>query len=105
MSPPTTKRIVVLLGAGASRGVSYAGKMQIPSPLDRDYFDLLQRFKHSQQDDAAILNVVKWTQDLSFEYWRSMEHGFYTLQSSSYPAKKLKIKEHSQAMPMLSSGS
>lgn len=92
MSPPTTKRIVVLLGAGASRGASYAGKMQIPSPLDRDYFDLLQRFKHSQHDDAAIRNVVKWTQDLSFEYWRSMEQSFYTLQSRSYLAKKLKIK-------------
>jgi hypothetical protein len=92
MNKVSSSRTVVVLGAGASRGVSYASRAEIPSPLDRDYFDLLQRFKHSRNDERAVSNVVKWTQGLPFEYWRSMEQSFYTLQSKSYLARKLNIK-------------
>jgi CHASE2 domain-containing sensor protein len=37
------RRIALVLGAGASRAVSYAHLGQVPSPLDSDFFDLLQR--------------------------------------------------------------
>jgi hypothetical protein len=36
------KNTVVVLGAGASRGVSYADDSSLPSPLDFDFFDLLR---------------------------------------------------------------
>jgi hypothetical protein len=83
---------VVVLGAGASRAVSYAREASIPSPLDRDYFDLLQRFDHQVKDDGTIAQVVKWAEELPFEQWRSMEQCFYTLQSRSHLAGKLGIK-------------
>jgi hypothetical protein len=38
-------RVTLVLGAGASRGVSYAHQGRIPSPLDGDFFDLLQRLE------------------------------------------------------------
>ena len=86
-----SERVILVLGAGASRGVSYARKASIPSPLDRDYFDLLQRFEHSTKDDGAVSAVLQWAQELPFEYWRSMEQCFYTLQSRSYLARKLSV--------------
>jgi hypothetical protein len=83
-------RNVMVLGAGASRGVSYEHETPIPSPLDRDYFDLLQRFDHFEKDDDVINRVVQWVQELPFEYWRSMEQSFYTLQSRAHLAHKLR---------------
>jgi hypothetical protein len=84
-------RNVVVLGAGASRGVSYWREMPIRSPLDRDYFDLLQRFDPISKNAATIKRVVAWAQKLPFEYWRSMEQSFYTLQSRSHVASKLGV--------------
>ena len=85
------ERIVVVLGAGASRGVSYRRNAPIPSPLDSDYFDLLQRFDRFEKDSGDVENVLKWAQGLPFEYWRSMERCFYTIHSQAYLARKLRI--------------
>ncbi|MGH9357331.1 MAG: hypothetical protein ACRD10_14485 [Terriglobia bacterium] len=56
--------VTVILGAGASRDVSYAyatGQTEdpgdvgptMPSPLDNDFFDLIQRLRAQMQDGAA----------------------------------------------------
>jgi hypothetical protein len=71
--------IALVLGAGASRGVSYAKTRDIPSPLDRDFFDLLQRLDPNGKDEQQIDRTLRWVQQLPIEYWRSMEKSFYTL--------------------------
>ena len=88
--------VTVILGAGASRDVSYAtGETdsasdlgpRMPSPLDSDFFDLLQRFEAQTQDGAVreamhrILNrVFKWKGE---PIWQSMEKMFYSLHVSA----------------------
>jgi len=57
-------RIAVVLGAGASRGVSYAETCDIQSPLDTDFFDLLQRVDAGSSDEQAVKSVVKQVQKL-----------------------------------------
>ncbi len=84
---------VLVLGAGASRGVSYRKEMTVPSPLDRDYFDLLQRFRPLSNDAHTVQNVLAWAKGLSFEHWRSMEQSFYTLQSRAYLAQRLGVED------------
>jgi hypothetical protein len=44
----------VVLGAGASRSVSYAHEREQPSPLDSDFFDLLNRLEPHTEDIAAV---------------------------------------------------
>lgn len=92
---------VIVLGAGASRGVSYNSASQvislpprmdpppIPSPLDGDFFDLLQRVKPGPHDSLAVRRVIQDAQRLPFEYWQSMERAFYTLQLRAYLGDKL----------------
>jgi len=46
-------RNLVVLGAGASRAVSYANEGHIPSPLDRDFRDLLTRLTFSGKSDLG----------------------------------------------------
>ena len=43
-----------VLGAGASRAVSYARTRDVLSPLDRDFFDLLQRLEPQEKDEEAV---------------------------------------------------
>lgn len=78
-----------VLGAGASRSVSYAACSDVQSPLDRDFFDLLQRLAPREKDEPA----VEWVRDqigtLPFEYRRSLEKTFYTLHLRSYLRRKL----------------
>ena len=46
--------ISIILGAGASRGVSYSRESDMPSPLDRDFFDLLQRLEPQKKDTPFV---------------------------------------------------
>ena len=84
------KRVVVL-GAGASRGVSYALEAKYPSPLDTDFFDLLQRrlvLAQSSEIRRSIGRVLDRMTTLPFDYWRSMERSFYTLHLRAYLGAK-----------------
>jgi len=83
--PQTT----LVLGAGASRSVSYAHKGGHPSPLDTDFFDLLQRLTPTRTDRASVDAVLAQVRELPHEYWRSMERAFYTLQLRAYLNQKL----------------
>jgi hypothetical protein len=86
---PMKGNTIIVLGAGASRGVSYQAEIGFPSFLDRDFFDLLQRLDPKQQDRESVDKVCQWARDLSSEYWRSMERSFYTLHLQSYIAEKI----------------
>ena len=83
------KNTVVVLGAGASRGVSYADDCVLPSPLDDDFFDLLQRLNPRSDDKKAVRAVLARVATLPREYWRSFERAFYTLQLKAYLSEKL----------------
>jgi len=80
---------IVVLGAGASRSVSYANKGGYPSPLDADFFDLLQRVEAGEHDGPAVKSVLEHVRRLSPDHWRSMERAFYTLQLRAYLYEKL----------------
>jgi hypothetical protein len=82
-------RTTIVLGAGASRSVSYANKGGYPSPLDADFFDLLQRVDASEDDAPAVEAVLEQVKGLTPDHWRSMERTFYTLQLRAYLYKKL----------------
>jgi hypothetical protein len=84
-----TLSTTVVLGAGASRSVSYAHKGGYPSPLDSDFFDLLQRLRPADEDKEAVRSVLQQVSSLPHECWRSMERAFYTLHLRAYMAEKL----------------
>jgi len=85
--------ITVILGAGASRDVSYdtgvirSGRDHrswIPSPLDFDFFDLLQRLEARTEPGTAresIRGIIKKIVNFEGEQplWQSMERAFYNL--------------------------
>jgi len=81
--------VTFVLGAGASRAVSYARATDMLSPLDRDFFDLLQRLRPQEKDEPAVGWVVERMSTLPFEYRRSLEKAFYTLHLRSYLQRKL----------------
>jgi hypothetical protein len=83
------KSTAVVLGAGASRSVSYAHKGGCPSPLDSDFFDLLQRLRPAEEDKEAVKSVLRLVSSLPHDCWRSMERAFYTLHLRAYMAEKL----------------
>lgn len=94
MSPKTTTsdQLVIILGAGASRSVSYASTREYPSFLDRDFFDLLQRWREDNQADkhaGKIGEVLDWVRSLPHDCWRSMEKAFYTLHLRALLADRL----------------
>lgn len=98
--------ISVILGAGASRDVSYAtgdgcsgGDLgpSMRSPLDGDFFDLLQQLAtHVEESEAKesmrriIDKVVNWK---SQPLWRSMEGMFYNLHVSAVLEHKLYLAD------------
>lgn len=85
-------RTALILGAGASRGVSYAHLGAYPSPLDSDFFDLLQRLTPNPKpgkDDKAVAFVLSHLKSLPHEFRRSMERTFYTLHLRAYLEQKL----------------
>jgi len=81
--------MALVLGAGASRGVSYADKCDIQSPLDTDFFDLLQRVEGGSNDRPAIEAALDHVRQLPHGHWRSMERAFYTLHLRAYLHMKL----------------
>jgi hypothetical protein len=81
--------ITVLLGAGASRGVKYAHLGEFPSPLDGDFFDLLQRLKPQTKDIEAVNFVLDQASRLPPDFRSSMERTFYTLHLRAYLKRKL----------------
>jgi hypothetical protein len=90
------QRIGIILGAGASRSVSYAHEHDIRSPLDADFFDLLQRVEvpSTSRHKRAVQSVVAKAQKLPYEYWRSMERAFYTIHLRASLQAKLKGSNH-----------
>jgi hypothetical protein len=80
--------LTLILGAGASRGVSYANPGEFPSPLDGDFFDLLQRLKPPSEDRAAVDFILEEVSVLPAEFRRSMERSFYTLHLRAYLRRK-----------------
>lgn len=87
-------RVGIVLGAGASRAVSYADEAEVLSPLDADFFDLLQRVEPPEGDKAAVNRVIRETQELPNEYWYSMERSFYTLHLRAFMSAKLTNDEN-----------
>jgi hypothetical protein len=78
VSKGLSSRTTLVLGAGASRAVSYANTGDIPSPLDSDFFDLLQRLEPHEKDEPAVKAVLEWSmepKDVGLR--RSMERLFY----------------------------
>jgi SIR2-like domain len=71
----------IVLGAGASRGVAYAQEMSMPSPLDSDFFDLLQRLDQSNNKfGPAVSFLIEGCLARPEErLWQSMEKLFYSL--------------------------
>ena len=90
-----------MLGAGASRGVSYEHRGEMPSPLDQDFFDLLQRLtKPLKNDVGARQRVLDAVRTLPVAHRRSMEKSFYTLQLRAFLAERLgeQAKEDEEVM-------
>src|SRR5437016_1855069 len=87
-SSKRTGATTIVLGAGASRGVSYAHQGQMPSPLDSDFFDLLQRLAPFKDDVEARSRVLDAVNRLPHEYRKSMEKSFYTLQLRAHLAEQ-----------------
>lgn len=81
--------LTLVLGAGASRGVSYAYKGGNPSPLDSDFFDLLQRLKPTGDDKLAVESVIDQVRALPRDCWKSMERAFYSLHLRALMANAL----------------
>src|SRR5260370_888725 len=92
-SESTAATIAIVLGAGASRAVSYADEPEVLSPLDADFFDLLQRVEPASTDKRAVDHVIRETQKLPNECWYSMERAFYTSHLRAYMSAKLTNEE------------
>ncbi len=86
MTAPTKKVprefTTVVLGAGASRGVSYCGDSGCLSPLDADFFQILAQ---QNPNDEQLRRSVRAVLDECYSYpfqerlWDSMEKAFYTM--------------------------
>jgi hypothetical protein len=69
----------IILGAGASRAVNYADRVRMLSPLDGEFYDLLQRLgvPLDPEDAAAVGDILSRARE--GDLWESMERMFYTL--------------------------
>lgn len=74
-------RTTLVLGAGASRSVSYANEMESLSPLDSDFFELMQKRHPSNDKEIAAIEMLKQEVLAHPEdrLWESMERLFYTM--------------------------
>jgi hypothetical protein len=91
------QRTALLLGAGASRAVSYAGKRPIRSPLDSDFFELLQKVEAKDRDETAVSELIQWILAAHSPVWNSMERTFYTLHLRAQMQEVLFPAEHLDA--------
>jgi hypothetical protein len=77
----------VILGAGASRGVSYRSEMAMDSPLDCDFYDLLLRLDvklKNRKLQGRIYTAKDYISQRAqsgpdHNLWNSMEKLFYSL--------------------------
>jgi hypothetical protein len=75
--------------------VSYAGKRPIRSPLDSDFFELLQKIEPKAKDEPAVSELIQWVLAAGDPIWNSMERTFYTLYMRArmsevlFPAERL----------------
>ena len=89
--------ITSILSAGASRDVSYATGLtrsandpgpSMPSPLDSDFFDLLQRLEARTEPGEArdsMCRIIKNAVNYKGEpLWQSMEKMFYACMCAPY---------------------
>jgi hypothetical protein len=87
-----TRNTVVVLGAGASRSVSYARQGGNLSPLDSDFFDLLRRLQHLESNqEQARQWILEALPSIAEGQRRSLERAFYTLHLRALMAAKLKV--------------
>lgn len=85
------RNTVVVLGAGASRSVSYARQGGNLSPLDSDFFDLLRRLQHLESNqEQARQWILEALPSIGEGSRRSLERAFYTLHLRALMAAKLK---------------
>ena len=76
--PHPAKRVAFVSGSGASRGVSHRNEGSVQSPLDFDFFDLLQRVEAGAYDTPAIRSILDQVQRLPYDHWRSMKGLLHT---------------------------
>ncbi len=72
----------ILLGAGASRSINYEIRPHpMPSPLDSDFFQLLQRLRPRSADQGAVDTILHlWRQNVGDQPWdESMERFFFRM--------------------------
>jgi hypothetical protein len=72
-------RIAVVIGAGASRGVSYAEKRATFNHRLTGISSICCSGSRPGQSAQAVQSVVKQAQKLSYDCLRSMERAFYTI--------------------------
>jgi len=98
MNPSNPKvpsgRTLLVLGAGASRAVSYNHEGRIPSPLDGDFRDLLSRLNKipGKSLENDIREVIRLLGGLPLHLQKSMERSFYTLHLRALMSKTLGVK-------------
>ena len=93
----------ILLGAGASRSVNYDIRPRpMPSPLDSDFFQLLQRLEEksaSQSSVDAVLNL--WRQNVDDQPWdESMERLFFRMHLRETLREKLLGSSNNQVLAL-----
>jgi hypothetical protein len=91
------KTIALILGAGASRAVAYAEERSLRSPLDSDFFELLQKLEPQVKDEPAVSELVQWVLSADHPIWDSMEETFYTLYMRARMSEVLFPRERIEA--------
>ena len=77
--------------------MSYARKGQILSPLDSDFFELLQKLEPKAKDEPAVSELIQWVLAAGDPIWNSMERAFYTLHVRARMSEVLFPAEHLDA--------
>src|SRR5262249_7070071 len=73
--------------------VRYDQPSPLPSPLDSDFFDLLQRIDPKERDTSAIEIVLSAAKELPYGTWRSFEKAFYSLHLRALMGENL-LRKH-----------
>lgn len=84
------RKTLVVLGAGASRGASFANGALLPPPVDRDFFQILQMSRTGRTEDArALLEHVRDAYGPALDI--GMETVFSNLDAAKTFAQEVKI--------------
>ena len=86
--------VSLILGAGASRAVHY-GAPSFPSPLDNDFFELLQRLKISYKS-KTLENKVKQAREFVIRKGLKLENGrlIYSMEELFYRLHQKALLHH-----------